>query len=369
MDKLPPIPSPPGTILSEFRIRFAPALIFAAVLALTVRIWQQYDEPGLILGEVESARSNITISSPARISELKVHLLDKVTKGQPIAEVAATDPRYLEAQASLTRARLEFIRVNVEPRLRRENNLISYAKLRLDWLHERSELASNRAQLSFWEAEAERLGKLSKQTNGTPFISLSELQRAETQADSLRGVVAELTTLVSETAMALERLDPGDRKLDEEIPTAVRGAMAVEQRALESIEAQLQPQVLLSTMDGVVSAVHRHTGEVVLPGEPIVTISAIKSDRIIAYLRQPITRQLHSGTRMQIRERAFRKTSTNGTVLAVGGQLEPIPLSLLPARQGGANRSVEMGLPIVIDLPSDLGLKPGELVDLKPLLP
>ncbi len=40
MDKLPRIPSPPGTVWREFRVTVMPYIVFAAVLGLTAVTWR-----------------------------------------------------------------------------------------------------------------------------------------------------------------------------------------------------------------------------------------------------------------------------------------------------------------------------------------
>ncbi|KAB2674377.1 MAG: hypothetical protein DVB31_02340 [Verrucomicrobia bacterium] len=91
MDKLPQIPSPPGTAFREFRIRVVPFLVFAAVLVATIVLWRRYVGPGSLVGTVQATRSAVVSTVPARVSVLKVHLLDPVGRGQPVAEVVPAD--------------------------------------------------------------------------------------------------------------------------------------------------------------------------------------------------------------------------------------------------------------------------------------
>ena len=365
MEMLPPIPSPPGTAFREFRITVLPFITFTVVLGLTIFTWLGYVGPGSLVGEVQTTRSIVSSTLPARISVLKVRLLDPVTAGQPVVEIVTADPRLIESQVALSRARLEYVRVSVEPKLRKENNLIAYVKLRLDWLHERADLASQRAQLVFWEGEVERLRQLARITNSTPYISVSDLERAESQAASLRGAVTELSTLVRETSTSMEHFDPEEKKLDDEIPAAIQAAIVVEQRALDAIETQLHPVTLLAPIDGIVSAVNRNAGESVLAGDPIVTISAAKSERILAFVRQPLRIEVHPGMAVEVRARSFPREIHEGKVLRVGNQMEAILPELLPPRMGGGTIT-EYGRPILVSVPGGLHILPGEIVDLRP---
>jgi multidrug resistance efflux pump len=364
MEKLPPIPSPPGTAFREFRIGILPYLMFLGAVGLTVYAWKNYVGPSALIGEVQMVRSMVSATQPSRLTQLKVALLDRVTAGQPLAELVAADPRYLEAQASLSRARLEFVRVQIEPKIRRENNRINFTQLRMDWLQSRVDLATSRAQLAYAEGEADRVTRLSRITNGVPFVSVQELQLAQRDLDALRAQIQEQAALVAEIAVALDKLGPDDKKLDDDLPASVRAALTVEQKALDAIEVQLNPTVLLAPMDGFVSFVHRRPGEAVLPGEPILTISATRAEKIVAYLRQPVRVDARVGMPIEVRSRSLNRAGAMGEVVSIGGQMEPILPELIQMR--GNTLQVEYGLPILVSVPPELNLIPGEIVDLSP---
>jgi multidrug resistance efflux pump len=91
MEKPPRIPSPPGSTFREFRIRVVPFLTFAAVLAVTIVVWRHYVGPGTLVGEVQAWRSTVVSPIPARVSVLKVRLLESVRAGQSVAEIIPTD--------------------------------------------------------------------------------------------------------------------------------------------------------------------------------------------------------------------------------------------------------------------------------------
>lgn len=365
MEKLPPIPSPPGTAFREFRIGLLPYAVFLAALAATVFVWKDYVGPNALVGEVEMIRQIVSAPQPSRVTKLLVSPLDPVTTGQPVAEIMAADPKYLDAQASLARARLEFLRVTVEPKIRRENNRINYTQLRLDWFRQRVELAALKAQLAYHEAEVDRVARLSKITNGTPFVSIQDLQIAQRDLESLRAQIQEQSALVAEVEGAFQKLNPDEKRDEDDFPGNLTAALAVEQKAIEAIESQLSPVVLLSPIDGFVSAVHRRTGEAVMPGEPIVTVSIKRSDRITAFIRQPVRIDVQKGMSFEIRSRSLNRAVAVGEVIAVGGQMEPILPELLPMRPNTAS-NIEYGLPIVVRIPPELALVPGEIVDLAP---
>jgi len=104
----------------------------------------------------------------------------------------------------------------------------------------------------------------------------------------------------------------------------------------------------------------------VAPGDPIVTISQGNSERIVAFIRQPLMTEIGTNKMVEVRSRGNAKAFGIGQVLAVGSQLEPIYPQLLPARAQGSNIP-EFGLPILVSIPPGMRLYGGEMVDLRPV--
>jgi multidrug resistance efflux pump len=124
------------------------------------------------------------------------------------------------------------------------------------------------------------------------------------------------------------------------------------------------PIPITAPIEGVITKIHRYPGDtnaVVAAGEPIMTITAPRPDRLIAFLRQPLTFDPQPGMKVRIRPRARSTKSFDATIDKVSPQLAPIRGSLLPPGQ----TRVELGLPIIIEkLPAELQLYAGEIVDL-----
>lgn len=375
--KLPPIPSPPGTAFREFRITVLPFLMFGLVLVVTAYLWTGYVGPSTLVGEVASNRAIVSCPHPGRVVQLRVGHLQKVLAGQALVQILTADPKVLEAQLALSKAKIEYVRASSETGLRKENNLLSYQKLRLDWMKERANLAIAKARMIYHESEFAR----AKHYNSvrapiatqvppiegviTNLISTAEFQEALGNLNMSRAEVEELGRLVADLETVMKEFNQ-DRADEDQEPDTVRTAVAVEERQLGLIEVQLAPMMLVAPMDGFVSIVHRHTGESVVPGEPILTISQASSERIVAFLRQPLGMQPTTNQLVEVRSRSAGRTSGLGQVLAVGAQLEPIYPQLLPSRAQG-NTTAEYGLPILVSVPNGMHLFGGEIVDLRPI--
>jgi hypothetical protein len=121
------------------------------------------------------------------------------------------------------------------------------------------------------------------------------------------------------------------------------------------------PIVLRAPISGMVSLVYRQQGEHIVDGEPLLAINSHWADRIVGYLRQPypIDPQIGMSVLVTTQERKSRKFWTE--ISQIGAQLEIITNSLAFVRQGAL---VDAGLPIVVDVPKGMHLRPGETVNL-----
>jgi len=119
-------------------------------------------------------------------------------------------------------------------------------------------------------------------------------------------------------------------------------------------------------MDGMVSTIHHRSGEAILAGEPIVTLTALKSDRILGYVRQPLAFQPRIGMKVEVRARSLDRCISQGEVMEVGSQMEAIATALMPPNNTHLH---EVGLPVLVSLPRGQRLMPGEIVDLRVIAP
>jgi multidrug resistance efflux pump len=146
-----------------------------------------------------------------------------------------------------------------------------------------------------------------------------------------------------------------------ESPSALEAAIRAQQAKLRLTQAELAPVALRSPIGGVISTVHHRAGETITPGEPVVTIAAPAADHIVAYLRRPFMIEPVAGMKVDVRPRGLGRSAGSAAVLRVGNRLEPVPHTL---RLPGSSADSDLGLPLVVSLPCDLKLIPGEIVDL-----
>ena len=136
-------------------------------------------------------------------------------------------------------------------------------------------------------------------------------------------------------------------------------AEAIEKKAKE-LELMLQPSKLRSPINGIISMVHHVKGERIIRGMPVVSISDPETKRIIGYIRQPVTDVPTTNDFVQITTRSQIRQIARGRILRVGAQMEPIN----PALLAPDSKRMEVGLPILVEVPPGIRLLPGEYVNL-----
>lgn len=365
MNALPPIPTPPAKRWREFRLQAAPVLVFLGAAAATVVLWRTSLSGTTLVGQVEPVSAVVSSTHAGVLAQLNVSRFQAVRRGEPIAQVIITDPQVLTTSLAVIRADIEMLRASMFPIVDRQRVAIDYDRLKLDWMSQRAQLAMAKVNLQLAEAELERTQELYREN----IVAERVLEQARANQESLRAQVEELSRLVQEQESHFERLAP-DGQTDPSRVSAdpLHAALAAQEARLRQTEAQLSPITLRVPIDGVVSMIYRRSGETVVAGEPILAISSPHSDRIVSYLRQPFPFEPRVGQPVEIRTRHLPKKVTVGHILQVGKQMDVIPPALLPPLRSA---QAELGLPMLISLPSELNTIPGEVVDLrvKPVAP
>jgi HlyD family secretion protein len=364
MDPLPPIPSPPHHVWREFRIRFLPFVIFSAATLATVFLWKNHLGTSNVVGEVETTWAQVSSPKPGSLAELKVDRLQRVSAGEPLAQIVTTPPKVLEATLAVVRSEIDLIRAGLSPVQTQQRVLLDYERVRLDWMLQRVDLASDKIRLQQAESELQRARTLFEQRiiaaggGGNDQIGLDVALR---DRDLLVKQIEEKEKIATELQTTLESIFPQSVDPKKALTDALNVAINVQEEKLRLAEAELAPLTLVSPIDGLVSSIQHRAGENITAGEPILTISGARSDRIVAYIRQPFTIEAKAGMEVQVRSRNAPRASGVGKVLRVGSQLQPIEAYML---LNADPKHVEHGLPILVSIPPEMKLLPGEAVDL-----
>lgn len=369
MSPLTPIPTPTSRRWRDFRLQGLPVLAFALVAVLITYTWKRNLGATTITGEVESVREEVASPLPGRLTDLKVDIFQAVRAGDPVATVVTTDPPVVEASLAVIRAEVELLKAGMDPVLNQHRDAVNYQQLRLAWLVQRVDLASARVRLQFAEGELERVARLFEEKIVPRGIPEGPNQNgaigydvALRDRDALRTEVDERAKVVAEMDQKLQDLRvPGTWENPRTDSPAITAAIALQDEKLRLTEAQLNPVVLKAPISGMVSQVLRRSGETVVAGQPVVTIAAPQALHIIGYVRQPLPFDPKVGDAVRIYTRRPHRQSADARIVQVGAEME---LVSAPMRLRGYSVAMERGLPILLDLPANLRVRPGELVDL-----
>ncbi|SPE51649.1 hypothetical protein SBV1_140003 [Verrucomicrobia bacterium] len=357
-DKPAPIKIPAFRRWQTVRFRFLPGVIFAAGAVTVALLWRDHVAPLTIFGQAEPVISNVSCYKAGVLAELNVDRFQRVKAGDPVAKVRITEPRILAASLAVIQAEIEALRVNLKPVLPMQRTAMNYDTLRLDWMKERTELASAKVNLDLAESEYQRMDALFKDK----VVSQRVFQQAKAARDRLQDEVEQLNKLVGEAETAIQRLQPTNTaEISAVSSDPLPAAIAVQESKLRLAEAELSSLVVSAPIDGVVTTIFHRPGEGLTAGEPIIATATLNPVRIVGYLRTPVTMEPKVGMPVEVRTRGLRRVKGPATITRVGTQLESIPPTLL----GPVNfANIIQGLPVEISMPPAMKILPGELVDI-----
>jgi multidrug resistance efflux pump len=136
-------------------------------------------------------------------------------------------------------------------------------------------------------------GKLHEQDNAP----LRELNDSRTEVDSLQATVDRNADVLDQKRQVFEDADRRWSRFMERVDVAtaydsvltpLRFAIEVRQRDLEQVVRRIDRHVLRAPIEGRVTTLLAHAGAGVQAGAPLIAISPIATDRVVAYLPEPM---------------------------------------------------------------------------------
>src|SRR5947207_1753020 len=196
----------------------------------------------------------------------------------------------------------------MDPILNQHRDAVNYQQFRLSWLAQRVDLAAAQVRLQFAESELQRIAKLFEEKivplgipQGPNQNGVIGYEVALRDRDALRTEVEERTKLVIEMEQKLRDLKvPDNWENPQATSPAISAAIAVQDEKLRLTEAQLNPITLKCPMDGMVSKIYHRSGETIVAGYPIITLTSSRSQHLLGFLPQPLPLDPKSGVPVQI---------------------------------------------------------------------
>jgi multidrug resistance efflux pump len=352
MEKLKPIPTTWSVRWRAIRRHVIPVVVFAVVISALALNWRKLDGGG-VPGIAEGVRSVVTCPQPALLEELRIRPYQWVEAGQVVATLRPADPR---AGLDLLQSQLQIARLSLEPSLA-DQNALDFERLRVEKLRLREELATAEVELQRAESALRRNTLLRKDklvSEDAYELSLRDRDQCQAQIAEKRKAIGEIDSRLTALRSLGEPESPGNnqalRDLVSQLDTRVRAA-----------EANSASITVHAPISGMVQTVHRQMGEYLAQSEPLLTINSSKAERIVGYLRQPYVVEPEVGMKVEVLNRSRQRRKFQSEIAQVGAQVEVITNALAVLRPFA---TVDVGLPIVINIPPHVSVRPGEAFDI-----
>jgi multidrug resistance efflux pump len=253
------------------------------------------------------------------------------------------------------------MRATLDPVIGQQRAVLDFDRLQLDWMAKRVELASMQGVLHQNESTLTRSTRLHE----AKLITDDEYDLARNARDTLAAQIHAQQELITRLEPSINYFKSPGIPTTSDSALGMKAAIDHKHEELRLIEAQLGPIALVAPVDGVVTFIHRRSGETVGAAEAILQISSTRSERIIGFLRQPLTFEPKPGMNVEVRTRSLQRQIGTAQISQVGAQLEPIsPTILAIMRLPISAVPTEYGVRVHVTSPLGLELRPGEHVDL-----
>ena len=313
MKALTPVPIPAAVRWREFRTRLVPLLVVFGLIATIAVLWRNHTGQATMQGVGEGVRSSITAPQTVQIQKWLVEPYTLVAAGTPLVVVAPADAR---ADFDRLRSMLEIEQLRSQPS-QAEDNAMNFERVRIEQLKTKSELAIARVKLEQAERDVTRNAGLAREK----LVSQDVYELAVNVRDALKAEVEEKAKATAQIDQRLENLraigEPGFSNASGDSARLAR-MEKVQQAAAKNLE----PQTLVAPISGMVSPPLRQAGEFVAAGEPLLTVSSVRSETVVAYLRQPYRFDPQIGMTAQVTTRTGQRQAFMSQIAQIGAQVE-----------------------------------------------
>jgi len=390
--------------LVGLRVHLLPFAVWLGTVAVVVTLFSHRSSRYEILGVAQAPVHQVAAMRDGRLQVLNVELFDEVAGGQVLAVVDAvleTSRRGPKLEARLNTLKAQMGELVAQAAAARAEYLAQVDNRRSGWAANKRSFAANvaAAKLQVLQLEVtievDKVALREMQLDINTFIAQGQLDvndLAIFQLQKLRASYATLEKRIEQnrrlkdlaTVALQDALDREERFVKENQPDVglpdetsdelITKQAEVIQRQTDEVMVELrtlgerESLELKAPFDGVVSLVQRQPGEVVLAGEPILTVAKGEPDNIIAYANEEQASRVTKDMEVRLinrnsTEKSGRRTlEVTSRVIYVGPTVEQLPPRLW------RNPNVpQWGRPILIDIPRhpDWKLIPGAVVGIK----
>ena len=323
--KAPPVP---------VRIAIVVLVLAVAGVLLASRFQRDGDVRGS--GVVEMDEVDVSSRVGGRIVRLTVEEGDSVSVGDTLAvlDQGEVSEAYRAQTAEAERAAAQALEIRRGPRKE---------QIRMA----RAELDAATTALDLARRDFQRIEALFKEQ----VVAQADYDRALTNRDS---AVARHAAAADQLAL----LEEGNRR--EQIVASQRAAESASAQA-RAAQSRMSELVLIAPASGVVLLRNFVPGELVQPGQPVVTLGNPDSLWMRVYIAAPRIEQVRLGAPVEVRLEGISRNVYTGRVVEIASQAEFTPRAALTEEE---RANLVFGVKIVLD-PNGRALKAGLPADVR----
>jgi HlyD family secretion protein len=309
MERIPKESTPERGAARPMAVRIIGSLLLLAAAAF---LWWEYgsftqgnDTGGGIhaTGTVEATEVDVSAEVGGRIERLLVDEGDRAEQGSLIAKIEdsemATEARRAEAALESARAQLEDLQAGAR------SQEVESARARV---------ALARASLELAEAEWQRAKDL-----------FADGVFSKTQYDNARSHLDATKSQYDAAVEELKLLEAGSRPDQIEV---ARWQVKQAEAALQLAKVRLEKADIRAPISGVVLVKSAESGEVVLPGVPIVTLADLDDMWVKIYIDEVNIGKVRLGEQAGVRIDSFPDREFSGTVTYISDEAEFTPKNI-----------------------------------------
>jgi multidrug resistance efflux pump len=384
------------SLFGRLNLHVIPIIVWLTAVGCVVVLFHNRSQRFEVLGITQGRMYKVSAPVDSRLKIVTVELFEDVSKGQILATL---DDTQLNAQIATIHAEIENLTsqlLSVQDNMlaqaanletdaiasqRRYNVDVENARLRM--LEQRALIETDKVTLEDLALEVKIAAELLKKDA----IPLYELQKAEALYNALAKKI-ELNQQVLVQAeqdfeQARQRRDEFAKRqtvhpsIDIALET-IRKQIAVQEKLIDELSVQREALKIISPIDGTVIQIQvnsnqaalrrpgedilRKPGEFVLAGDPILVVAEKEPTEIVAYIGQEQLAKVKEAMAVQIVKSTEPAQVASSQVVSLSPAME-----LMPQRLWRSSNIAQWGRPILIKIPPNMKLLPGETVGIKGL--
>jgi multidrug resistance efflux pump len=274
-----------------------------------------------------------------------------VKAGGKLVTIVPFDPK---TRMDMFQSELQLSRLGIEPTIG-DRNALNYEQLRVESMRLKREQAMAKANLDRVQKTLPRHEALAREK----LLSQDAYDLTVRDRDYYQAQVDELNKAIIAVDDRLKELQSLSQISTANSTNVAASLLPQFREQMKLMETNLNPITLTAPFEGE-AQFYRSEGEFVAAGTPILVLNSPRADRVVAYLKQPAGFDPEVGMRMQARTRSHRPVVFDTEIAMVGARVEVITNALAFVATGAL---VDTGLPLVLPIPDNVQIRPGEALD------